>query len=382
MAEAISSANADKALEAMGRMFNEARAGELNDYQRGRFEQLAIGFLGSGGEPETRQEWLERVDGQFSLTRKRVEMVKQIAEKATRGNLSQDDQAGLARSLIVLRLFPEKLRQVAGDLMRDNPGKWKDVVTGVSLSLTNPKAGEGFSQGNQVFARAAERTLDFFTKEVNEMAGQSAEPERNRVREVMRKIEESAVEATRSIVTRPARALPARDLLAEELITGISEPVQRIRRILEVLRNPLSYTQDGKIRRVKDEFMGLVIPAGRSFRLLIETITADDIDWNKYAWMVRIVDRRIADEQLKLDPEMKCPGIGGFLLDDIKRRMDRCYGDEDWEEGGYNKIPEQERKNLKKRLSVIQGLNYLTWDEGWQRTLGDMLLFLDGGDEF
>lgn len=203
--EAIFSADADKALEAMARMFNEAEAGELNDYQRGRFEQLAIGFLGSGGEPEMRQEWLEKADRQFGLTRKRVEMVKQIAEKATRGNLSQDDQAGLARSLIVLRLFPGKLKQTVGDLIRENPGRWQDVVTAVSLSLTNPDVAKGFSPLSlpETLTRAADRTLEYFTKEANEVVGQPARLEA-RVRKVMRRVEEQLSSPALEVVPTPA----------------------------------------------------------------------------------------------------------------------------------------------------------------------------------
>lgn len=203
MNEAISSANADKALEAMGRMFDEVGIGDLTDYHRGRFEQLAIGFLGSGGEPEMLQEWLEKADSRFGLTRGRVEMVKQIAKKATREKLSQDDQVGLARSLIVLRLFPEKLRQVAGDLMRDSPGTWQDVATAVSLSLTNPKAGEGFSQGdNQVFARAAERTGEFFEVVVNEAGGQTVGSEAGGGGEGMKEEEKEVVPTQAELVKR------------------------------------------------------------------------------------------------------------------------------------------------------------------------------------
>lgn len=176
--EAGSSVNADKALEAMGRMFNEAGTGELTDYQRSRFERLAIGFLGSGGEPEMQQEWLEKADRQFGLTRGRVEVIRQMAERAKRGSLNDDDQVGLARSLIVLRLFPEKLKQTVGDLIRENPDGFQDMVTAVSLSLTDPKTGEGFSQSdNQVFTRAAERTLEYFTREVNEVAEEVGRPE-------------------------------------------------------------------------------------------------------------------------------------------------------------------------------------------------------------
>lgn len=188
MSEAVSSANADKALEAMGRMFNEVGTGDLTDYQRSRFEQLAIGFLGSGGEPEMQQEWLEKADRQFGLTRGRVEVVRQMAEKSRSGSLNDDDQVGLARSLIVLRLFPGKLKQIVGDLIRENPDGWQDMVKAVSLSLTNPKAGEGFSSSDpRVFARAAERTEDYFEKEVNEVVGQPAEPE-IRARKVMRRL--------------------------------------------------------------------------------------------------------------------------------------------------------------------------------------------------
>jgi hypothetical protein len=353
--------NADKALGAMAQMFNEAGSGELTDYQRGRFEQLAIGFLGSGGEPEVRQEWLEKADSRFGLTRGRVEVVRQM----------DNDPARLARSLIVLRLFPGKLKQMVGDLVRENPDRWQDIVTAVSLSLTNPKASEGFSQSDsQIFARAAERTLDFFTKEANEIV-EARSKEGRPAGERMRRVEKGARREDEAVRRGSEVRVPARDV-AGELLGRITDPALRLEKAKEMLQDPNSYGADKKL---KPDFVSLL--QGRGLKAIVDACFDANLDDNRRILATLVfVDRALAREQIKYG--VGEVGIGGWLYGELCTTLGSLG--ENFRGEDYARIPEGRRDELVSKLEITEKrLTYIMINPEHGNTIRRAIQFLSGG---
>ena len=105
----------DKIGRGIGCLLGVVEGHHLTPQDRVRFERSVVKFIGSGGVPEEHAGYLEMVDTTLGLSELGMTRVRQAVMAFENGESMEGVGGQLVRDLMILRMWPEKLIELASE---------------------------------------------------------------------------------------------------------------------------------------------------------------------------------------------------------------------------------------------------------------------------